>query len=445
MMTSAIRVAVLASLLVGCATSGELGDDDEGGDTLAAAPDDRGAPADDADAVFEAGTIKPIQLEAFFAVPLANGTGDATLEDKIVELIGQAPKGSHIRVALYHFTHTRPARALVDASKRGVLVDVILDRQANEVGAGETLAPAEPVEPGVVPDDGDDGDDEVDSLEEAAAGDDLTSAAASGLNSAVEILRTGLPSGSLIFCTRGDGSCQGNHINHNKMFLFSSLSTGDKTVVVQSSANLTTFKLHNNLVISRNDKALYDGYVQTWNALKARKQNLDFYRSVSGAHTIAYFYPRAEGDTILSVLNNVKCTSSSKIRVAMAFFTDGRTAIADKLVSLKKAGCDVRVVMRKAGENSSANIIKKLKAGKVVVGLYPDAKGSNIHSKYLLIDSKYDTKGKGFVPRKLVWTGSHNYTGGALRNNDETLIRVDNAAIFDAFLRNWNTIRAQIP
>lgn len=439
MMTSAIRVAVLASLLVGCATSADLGDDDEG--EALSAPDD--APvADEADAAFEAGTIKPIQLEAFFAVPLANGTGDSKLEDKVVELIGQAPKGSHIRVALYHFTHTRPARALVDASKRGVLVDVILDRQANETGAGETLAPTEP---GVLPDDGDDGDDEADSLEEAAPDDDLTTAAASGLNSAVEILRTGLPSGSLIFCTRGDGSCQGNHINHNKMYLFSSLSTGDKTVVVQSSANLTTFKLHNNLIVSRNDKALYDGYVKTWNALKARKQNLDFYRSISGAHTIAYFYPRAEGDTILSVLGNVKCASTSKIRVAMAFFTDGRTAIADKLVSLKKAGCDVQVVMRKAGENSSAKIIKKLVDGKVKVGLYPDAKGSNIHSKYLLIDSKYDTKGKGFVARKLVWTGSHNYTGGALRNNDETLIRVDNAAIFDAFMRNWNTIRAQIP
>jgi phosphatidylserine/phosphatidylglycerophosphate/cardiolipin synthase-like enzyme len=437
MTTSTIRVALLASLLVGCATSSAtLGDDDEGSE-LSGDVTTEAATLDDADAVFDAAAL-PVKLEALFAVPLANGAGDSTLEDKVVQLIGQAPKGSHIRVALYHFTHTRPARALVDAFQRGVLVDVILDKQENLATAGETFAPGED-EPGVS---ADDGDDEADSLEESA--DDDLAAAATGFNSAVEILRKGLPAANLILCTRGDGACQGNHINHNKMFLFSSLSDGSKTVVVQSSANLTTFKLHNNLVISRNDKALYDGYVQVWNALKARKQNLDFYRSVKGAHTIGYFYPRAEGDTILSVLDNVKCTSASKIRIAMAFFTDGRKPIADKLVGLERAGCDVQVVMRKAGPQSSAKIIKELKDGHIKVGLYPDSKGANIHSKYLLIDSKYDTAG-AFVTRKLVYTGSHNYTGGALRNNDETLLRVDNAAVFAQFLANWNTIRAQIP
>jgi len=45
----------------------------------------------------------------------------------------------------------------------------------------------------------------------------------------------------------------------------------------------------------------------------------------------------------------------------------------------------------------------------------------------------------------LVFTGSHNYTGAALRDNDETFLRVDDAAVFDAFMANWNTIRAQIP
>jgi phosphatidylserine/phosphatidylglycerophosphate/cardiolipin synthase-like enzyme len=43
-----------------------------------------------------------------------------------------------------------------------------------------------------------------------------------------------------------------------------------------------------------------------------------------------------------------------------------------------------------------------------------------------------------------VWTGSHNYTGGALRNNDEALLRVDDATVFNAFVHNWNVIRAQI-
>lgn len=44
----------------------------------------------------------------------------------------------------------------------------------------------------------------------------------------------------------------------------------------------------------------------------AHTKNLNYYRSISGDHAIAYFYPRAKGDTIVSVLDNVKCTSASK-------------------------------------------------------------------------------------------------------------------------------------
>ena len=91
------------------------------------------------------------------------------------------------------------------------------------------------------------------------------------------------PPGDPTFCTRGDGSCQGTGINHNQRYLCSSLSDGSKTVVVQSSANLTTFELHHNLAISRNDKSLFDRHVAYWNALEARKENLDFDRAVHGS------------------------------------------------------------------------------------------------------------------------------------------------------------------
>ncbi|HEX2686451.1 MAG TPA: phospholipase D-like domain-containing protein [Kofleriaceae bacterium] len=428
------------------------GDDDAaGGDAViggnhAAA----GAPALDDEAVAESSAAEaaPIRLQALFAVPLASGKGDPALEDKIVELVGQAIPGSHVRMALYELTHTRPARALVAAARRGVHVEVVLDQQANQASTA-ALAPGAPPEPT-----SDEAAAAADAASDAAAlasTDDaeasdiaVTVPATASLNGAVTILKNGLPGGALTFCTRGSGSCQGDHINHNKLYLFSALSDGSRNVVVQSSANLTTFLLHNNLVISRNDKDLYDGYVRYWKALQQHHENLNYYRSVTGAHTIAYFFPRAQGDTIVSVLDKVKCTSASKIRVAMAFFTDSREQIAARLVQLRSRGCDVQVVMRKAGENSSAGIIKKLRDGHIKVGLYPDAH-ANIHSKYLLIDSEYDTQGKGFVRRHLVFTGSHNYTGGALRHNDEALLRVDDAAVFDAFMTNWNTIRAQIP
>ncbi len=459
-----------------CATATES-DDDQGADdtsALATGPQDATfdvATLDDEAGVGAAAALPPISLQTFFSVPLVNGTGDDALQRKVIELVDQAPAGSHIRVALYHFTHTKPAHAFVAAAKRGVHVEIVLDKQVNELGASEgALAPirAAAVTGDAAVDDAaddatdaaidaadladgstdpDEATDAATAREAADTSDDTTDLAAKAvkMNSAVTILQQGLPAGSITFCTRGSGSCQGDHINHNKIYLFSSLSDGSKDVVIQASANLTGFNLHNNLVISRNDEALYAGYLQTWTALKKHTKNLNYYRSVDGAHTIAYFYPRASGDTITSVLDNVKCSSTSKIRVTMAFFTDGRKAIAASLAHLKHLGCDVQVLMRKAGPESSAAIIKTLKDGHIKVGLYPDTHGSNIHSKYLLIDSLYDTKGKGYVHRKLVYTGSHNYTGGALRDNDETLLRVDNPTVFDAFLANWNKIRAQIP
>jgi phosphatidylserine/phosphatidylglycerophosphate/cardiolipin synthase-like enzyme len=140
----------------------------------------------------------------------------------------------------------------------------------------------------------------------------------------------------------------------------------------------------------------------------------------------------------------VKCTASSTIRVTMAFWDDGRADIADKLVALAADHCDVRVNMRNASTGSSAAIIKTLRDGHVDVATYPSDHGTNIHSKYLLIDSQFLTDGAGYVHRKLVFTGSHNYTAPALRKNDETLLRIADPGVFDAFAHNWTVIRKQI-
>lgn len=431
-----LKFVLLTALLVGACSPTIGGDDDEGeSDSL---PTDEDATATEIDHDAMAGVVDKTapHLEAFFAVPLANGNGDATLENKILELVNGTPSGARIRISMFHWTRTKVAKAVVAAHQRGVDVQIVLDKQANEVGSSLARVADDSDPDDVVP------DEDVDAAETPNE-DEPTTLAKSVVNPAIQILQTGLPASAITFCTRGNGSCQGNGIDHNKIYMFSTTG-GSKKVVVQSSANLTTHLLHNNLVISRNDADLYDAYVGYFAKLKAHKENLDYYRSAKGDHTIAYYYPRESGDTIISVLDKVKCTSASHIRVAMAFFTDGRMAIAKKLAALKHAGCDVRVNMRKAGKDSSANIIHTLRAGGVSVGLYPDAHGANIHSKYLIVDSAYETAGQGHPHRKLVWTGSHNYTGGALRNNDEVLLRVDNGAVFDAFVHNWNVIRAQI-
>ena len=126
-------------------------------------------------------------------------------------------------------------------------------------------------------------------------------------------------------------------------------------------------------------------FLENFDALEAHHENLDYYRHFDGDHAIAYMFPRAEGDTITSVLGNVHCTRSSIVRITMAFWDDYRIDIVSGLRELVKAGCDVRVNMRKAGTNVSATVISELKAAGVKVGEYPSQHGTNIHAPSGLI------------------------------------------------------------
>lgn len=44
--------------------------------------------------------------------------------------------------------------------------------------------------------------------------------------------------------------------------------------------------------------------------------------------------------------------------------------------------------------------------------------------------------------RRVVFTGSHNWTGPALDSNDETMLRVIDDGVYDAFVADWTRARA---
>jgi phosphatidylserine/phosphatidylglycerophosphate/cardiolipin synthase-like enzyme len=76
---------------------------------------------------------------------------------------------------------------------------------------------------------------------------------------------------------------------------------------------------------------------------------------------------------------------------------------------------------------------RELRSVALIVALvrYPGrTNGWGLHSRYVLIDAPYSGSA---AHRRLVFTGSHNWTGPSLDQNDETLLRVENDAVFDAF------------
>jgi hypothetical protein len=211
-------------------------------------------------------------------------------------------------------------------------------------------------------------------------------------DSVASALRNELGAARVVVCreTQPSGACIGSNINHNKLFLFSELADGSRHVVVQSSQNFTTTQLKqwNNTVVIRDDVALYNAYSSYWKDLKEQILNPDYYVSVVGdTGTKAYFFPRSSGDTIEAVLDNVSCAGGTAIHVAMAFFSDPRLGVAQRLASRSKAGCVVRVIVNP--DHLDSGIADALAAGDVELVRFSATTGESVHSKYLLIGGGY--------------------------------------------------------
>ncbi|MET0233243.1 MAG: phospholipase D-like domain-containing protein, partial [Kibdelosporangium sp.] len=314
-------------------------------------------------------------------------------------LINGAAAGSIIRMAMFHFNDSGVAADLVAAHNRGVDVRVVLDYSDSNTGPSVTLKNA--------------------------------------LGSKVTV------------CTQ-DAACIGNlntPIMHNKFFLFSNTS-GSTNVVVQQSSNLNSGNytaLWNNAVTLVGNTGLYNAYLSYFNDLVAKVKNRDYYRTASGGNAKVYYFPRAgndeSSDTIYNMLNeNVTCegntstgteTGRTMIRIAMWYFS--RDDIARKLRELADKKCWVEVVYTTLDAGSKGHL-----SGHDRIVLYQIDGTYEVHSKYMLIEGTY----AGKKDTKWVMTGSHNYTNAALRENDETLLRLESAAIHDQYRSNFWALRA---
>jgi phosphatidylserine/phosphatidylglycerophosphate/cardiolipin synthase-like enzyme len=349
------------------------------------------------------------QKDVYFTVPQPGG--DLTIEDEILRLLAAAVPGSRVRIAMYHVHRLRVADALVAAAGRGVDVALVVD-ETNQV-------------------------------------EDPPGSGQARWNDAVTALRAALGDGKVIVCGGADlpkdgGACMGTTINHNKFILASALCDGSRDVVAQSSANFTVSQLdlHNNLVVIRDDGALFDAYESYWDDLSTDQQNLGYYRERDGdTGTHVHLFPRRPGlfsggidpgsDPIYTMLDeDVDCAAGTHVRVAEPIWNEGRGYIVDLLRDLDDAGCDVQIVYNSASTRDEVKV--------KLLEQFPGQelrRGMHNHSKLILIDGRV-----AGADRQLVLTGSHNLTYGALRTNDETLLRIEDEAVYDQFLADWQAI-----
>ncbi|MEU7582526.1 phospholipase D-like domain-containing protein [Streptomyces sp. NPDC041068] len=359
------------------------------------------------------------------------GTADQqyAIRTRLIELTNAAVPGSTIKVAVYHVWEATVVDALVAAKNRGVHVQILLD--------------------------------------ETSRSDRPTNTSYNTLKTA---LGTDRSKPSFVSLCPAGKSCLGDprygkSIMHNKFWLFSQVE-GARDVVVQTTSNSTPSahtKFFNDALLLPDNPAMYDAYADYFTDMLGKRWADWDYRTVSSGRYKAYFFPRNgtvnETDTMYSVLNNVKCTYkdaagvTQHTKVRAAIFKITRKQIADKLVSLKKAGCSVSILYAETdsakSQNGTPGTWEQLhKSGGPSVRCYNDDRdplhpGSRlttpyiVHSKYLLIDGMYDGK-----RNKLSFTGSQNYTAPALRENDEAIVKVDDDSVHNTYRAHFDRTRA---
>ncbi|MFF0741041.1 phospholipase D-like domain-containing protein [Streptomyces sp. NPDC004111] len=352
-----------------------------------------------------------VTTTATFNDPAGDSAAQSRIRDHVKGLIEGAPAGATITAGLYSFTDTQVSGALADAKKRGVNVKIVIDNASTGDGG------------------------QYDTLKTALGTDQSKGSFVTNCG-----VNRGCIGSRELVAGSGDGS-----INHNKFWLFSETG-GTKNVVVQASANMTSLQrtdLFNNAVTIV-DAGLYGIYQKYFADLATRQVNNDYYQTPSSGAYKTYFFPRKEAagkkwnddastDTVSLILGNVDCAAGTEVRVAANLFS--RREVAEKLVSMKTAGC--KVLLAGDGGTSMSEDVTKILSGKLTERVEcaearPGKNPVGLHSKYVLVNGSYEGK----TGRKLVFTGSHNYSYAALRANDETLLKIDNAALYDQFKEN---------
>jgi phosphatidylserine/phosphatidylglycerophosphate/cardiolipin synthase-like enzyme len=253
-----------------------------------------------------------------------------------------------------------------------------------------------------------------------------------------------------------------NAINHNKFALFSEVTTKSgniKNVVFNGSQNWypNSEKENQNVVILSN-KGLYQAFLHDWQIMKKHAdQDMIHYTystySDSEAGIYALFYPKIKNgayfgpDPIVKILKGVTNPASTTIRIVMAFWTNGRVSIVNKLSELMDQGAKVEVITRSSVSDKIYDGLVALADKGAFVKMYnysgdPNVKKVETHSKVMLIDGEW--KGE---KTNLIITGSHNYDVNALKHNNENNILLSShnfkhPALFKHYKEHFNKLKA---
>ena len=344
-----------------------------------------------------------------------HGAKQWVLHQHIVAAINHAKPGSYIRIALFSFDRKYVASKLIQAKRRGVHVQVLLN--------DHQVTPAQKM-----------------------------------LHRALGKKRS-----RKSFAYECHHGCRSTGENlHTKFYLFSHTG-GARNVVMTGSVNLTAnsaLNQYNDLYVVNNATKLTDKFHILWGQMKKDKPAHPgwFVRKVPPAFRLEatpYPHPGPRHDPIISILNKVHCKGATHgtgnkihhtvIRVVMHAWNDARGRyIAQKARRLYAAGCDVKLMYGFAGRSVRDTFASRTHRGFIPV--HTTGKDTNedglldlyTHQKELLISGHY---GKSTHTR-LVVTGSSNYNREGIRGDEEIFFIQNRLPAWNDYIKDFQRMWA---
>lgn len=376
----------------------------------------------------------------------------------VLAAVKDSPRGSRIRLATFTFVDAKVARALIRAHKRGVSVQVLVNRRDAKL-----FPPFHRLQK---------------ALGYRLRGHPRTS------RELASFVRT---------C---EHSCRGTRGNlHSKIFLFSQVGHTHWVSMV-GSANLTKFAAkgqwnHLNTITGR---ATYLRLRHIFNQMRRDRPMRRPYALFTTPKTVIRVFPRPHttprNDPMMRVLRRVDCRATSHtgvkvkpnpkpvhkhrkhrkhhkhrkphgsptkhaskkkktqqpitrrtvVRIAMyAWFDDRGDALARAVRQKWNQGCDVRVIYSVLNRRVKQILYSPSGRGRIPMrrSVTRDDLGTVVnynHSKYLAVNGRYDGKGSN-----LVWAGSMNFTALGLVS-DDIVVRLRGHAVYQAYRQNFRRV-----
>lgn len=348
--------------------------------------------------------------QAMFTSPtaVAGGSYSTEIMDNLVALLDATPDGATVYMSIYLFDYADLVDALERAAARGVNLHLMLDlsREDSQKSNPHTISQ----------------------------------------------LKEKLPeSTDLVIVDSDAGSTS---INHNKFVLFSQITTatGSATnVIFQTSHNFIlsgTRKMQDGIVLSH--QGLYGAFQNYWQDMKQGAQQgmkaydyKEYHDATKGI--TAYFLPKRRDsksygdDSTIEFLDRVE-PSSAVIRIGMSDWTNARINIVEKLSELQDQGATIELVVKNSIDASVLDGLRALEDKGAYLKVYNMTESSqakvNIHSKFMLIEGVWDGQ-----QAQVLITGSHNFTGNALRYNNETMVLLKDHILYSDYINFFEELK----